>query len=262
MNILAIDTSTKVASVAVKFNDKIISKNVSNEITHSEKLLPLVDEILKKSDTDIKSMNILACSNGPGSFTGIRIGLATIKGVGNVLKKPIFAINSTLLLAVEDFFLNKDIDTSKPIYICSLMDARNERAYYGIYLFKKDKNDKLLVTELLTVSNDYIDEILNKISSLNLNKDVPLIFCGNCISHFESVIVNYYSNTINTTEAEQQEVIISKANVFPDAKYIIKYLENSNDIKNNKNMYDYNTLDAVYARMSQAERMKKSESKR
>ena len=258
MNILAIDTSTKIASVAIKFNDKIISKNVFNEITHSEKLLPLIDEMFKASGSSLNNMDVLSCSNGPGSFTGIRIGLATIKGFGHILKKPIFAINSTLLLSIEDFFLNQDIDTSNPIYICSLMDAKNERTYYGIYLFEKDENNKIKVTETLKVSNDYINDVLNKISNLNLNKNIPLVFCGDCINHFETIIENYYSDIQKNHE---QEIIISKANVFPDAKYIIKYIDESNDIQNNKNIYDYNTLDAVYARMSQAERMKKSENK-
>lgn len=256
MNILAIDTSTKVASVAVKKDDKIIGKNISNEITHSEKLLPLVDQMLTISDTKLKSMDLLACTNGPGSFTGIRIGLATIKGFAHVTGKKIFAINSTLLLAIEDYYMNIQNlkkEKNQPIYICSLMDARNERVYFAVYLFNT-VYDKLVVTNIIDVTNNYIDEALDKISDAIQNKDIPLAFCGDCIEHFGEKISEYFQNL---KKEKIDNIQISKNNVFPDAKYIIKYIQNIQDPK--KYICDYNTLDAVYARMSQAERVKKNE---
>ena len=79
MNILSIDTTTKVAGVSLQYNNEITKKSLSNEVTHSEKLLPLIDEILNENNISLKDIDMYACINGPGSFTGIRIGLSTLK---------------------------------------------------------------------------------------------------------------------------------------------------------------------------------------
>lgn len=99
MNILAIDTTTKTASVSVKTNNNIYTDSIQNEITHSEKLLPLIDKVLTNSKLNLKDISMLACINGPGSFTGIRIGLSTIKAFSQVQNINIFSINSLELLA-------------------------------------------------------------------------------------------------------------------------------------------------------------------
>ena len=90
MNILAIDTTTKKASVALKVQDKIIIKEIDNEITHSEKLLPLLDSVLKEANLMLKDIDLFVCVQGPGSFTGLRIGIATIKALAKVTQKPIY----------------------------------------------------------------------------------------------------------------------------------------------------------------------------
>ena len=99
MNILGIDTTTKIASCSVLNDEKYYIKSINNEITHSEKLLPIVNETLIESGTDLDGINILACINGPGSFTGLRIGLATIKAFAQVKDLPIFSISSIDLIS-------------------------------------------------------------------------------------------------------------------------------------------------------------------
>ena len=81
MKILGIDTTTKSASCSVLNEDKYYTKAISNEITHSEKLLPIIHETLEESNLKIKDIELLLAINGPGSFTGIRIGLATVKAL-------------------------------------------------------------------------------------------------------------------------------------------------------------------------------------
>ena len=125
MNILGIDTSTKKANVCIKKDKLIVDKNINNEITHSEKLLPLLDECLKESNCKLQDIDYLATSIGPGSFTGIRIGIATIKAIAKVLEVPIFAVPSLDMLAYTD----KDDDAN---YAISIMDAKNNRIYYGV----------------------------------------------------------------------------------------------------------------------------------
>ena len=94
MNILAIDTTTKKANIGISIDGKSTIKTVDNEITHSEKLLPLIDNVLKETNCNIKDIDVFACTTGPGSFTGIRIGLATVKALTKVTDAKIFSINS------------------------------------------------------------------------------------------------------------------------------------------------------------------------
>lgn len=90
MNILAIDTSSKICSVSI-LEDKnlIIEKHNNDEKTHSQKLMPLVDEIFKESEYSLEDMDLFACCIGPGSFTGLRIGISTVKAFSDVTQIPV-----------------------------------------------------------------------------------------------------------------------------------------------------------------------------
>ena len=143
MNILSIDTTTKIAAVTLKKDDKIISEAKENEITHSEKLLPLIDDILKKENLDITDISMYMVLNGPGSFTGVRIGLATIKAFAFVTNTKIFSISSLKAMAIVSYLknMNDKNNETKTKYILSLIDARNDRAYYSL--------NKLYIKEIL-----------------------------------------------------------------------------------------------------------------
>ena len=100
MKILAIDTSSEICSVAILENDKLIDKNeLDNGKTHSENLMPLLDELLKRNSLNIKNIEMLACCVGPGSFTGIRIGVSTIKPIAEVLNIKIATVTSLEVLS-------------------------------------------------------------------------------------------------------------------------------------------------------------------
>ena len=135
MKVLAIDTTTKKATVALKADDKIYVKELDNEITHSEKLLPLLDEVLTEADVCLKDIDLFATTLGPGSFTGVRIGIATIKAIAKVTNKKIFGTTSLELLALDGI---KKVE-STPKYVLALMDARNTRVYYNLYKYVDGK---------------------------------------------------------------------------------------------------------------------------
>ncbi len=85
MKILSIDTTSEVCGVAILEDENLIIENsLSNGLTHSENLMPLVKEALEKSDLTLKDIDIIACCTGPGSFTGIRIGVASVKAMAEV----------------------------------------------------------------------------------------------------------------------------------------------------------------------------------
>ena len=128
MKILGIDSSGIVASVAVVENDNLIAEyTVNYKKTHSQTLLPMLDEIAKMTELDLNTVDAIAVAAGPGSFTGLRIGSATAKGLGLALKKPLVGVPTVEALAYNLY------DTAG--LICPIMDARRSQVYTGIYRF-------------------------------------------------------------------------------------------------------------------------------
>ena len=228
MNILGIDTTTKIASCSVLNNEKYYIKSIDNEITHSEKLLPIIDETLIESGTDLDGINLLACINGPGSFTGLRIGLATIKAFAQVKDLPIFSISSIDLITYTAY---KKLEENNEAYILSLIDARNNRVYYGINKLSF-KDNKILIEKVKDVDNDTIDNVLSSI------KDKDLVIAGNCINKFRDNLSSISTKLID---------------IYPTTNDLINCYLNLADTS--KYMYNAYSLDALYARKSQAERM-------
>ena len=102
MKILALDSSGLVASVAVVENDTLLAEyTVNYKKTHSQTLLPMLDEISNMTELDLSTIDAIAVAGGPGSFTGLRIGSATAKGLGLALEKPLISIPTTAAIAVQ-----------------------------------------------------------------------------------------------------------------------------------------------------------------
>ena len=137
MRILALDSSGLVASVAIvagadgKADAQTIGEYTMNyKKTHSQTLLPMLDELVKMTEVDLKTVDAIAVAAGPGSFTGLRIGSATAKGLGLALKKPLIHIPTLEGLAYNLYGIEG--------LICPLMDARRGQVYTGIYRFDTD----------------------------------------------------------------------------------------------------------------------------
>lgn len=128
MKILGLDSSGLVASVAVLEDGNLIAEYTTNyKKTHSQTLLPMLDEVKKMIDLDLTSLDAIAVAAGPGSFTGLRIGSATAKGLGLALDKPIVPVPTVEALAYQLWEAEGDI--------CPIMDARRNQTYTGIYTF-------------------------------------------------------------------------------------------------------------------------------
>ena len=248
MNILGIDTSTKKTNVCIKKDDVVTSKNIDNEITHSEKLLPLIDESLKEASLKLSDMNLLACCIGPGSFTGIRIGIATVKAFAKVLNRNIFSASSLDIIAYTN------ISSTPSDYVLSIMDAKNSRIYYCLY--KTKKIDDIYVLEpLIDYSNDVMDAALEKISDALLNENLTsttsLEVIGDCANMYKDLFVSKLdsicSDIVISNETISADTLITMAENYIKANY------------SNNMMKDYLTLDALYVRPSQAERAKNNE---
>ena len=136
MKILALDGFGLVASVAVAEDDNLIAEyTVNYKKTHSQTLLPMLDEIAKMTELDLNTIDAIAVAAGPGSFTGLRIGSATAKGLGLALKKPLIPIPTVEGLAYNLY--------GTKALICPLMDARRNQVYTGIYEFSGENFKKV-----------------------------------------------------------------------------------------------------------------------
>lgn len=146
MIILAISTSSSNASVSLLEDDKLIKElNISDQRTHSEKLMPLIEELFKTTNLQLSQVNLIACDIGPGSFTGIRIGVASVKAMAEAKEIPVVGVSSLEALAYNV----RGFD-----YICSIIDARNNQVYSAIF----NKNYELI--------SDYFADNINNLTSI------------------------------------------------------------------------------------------------
>ncbi len=126
MKILSVDSSSVTASVAITENGKILSeKFINNGLTHSQTLMPMVEEVINESGVSVKGIDLFAITNGPGSFTGVRIGIASVKGMADALSKKCFAVST--LEAIAEPLKNQDV------IACAVMDARCNQVYTAIF---------------------------------------------------------------------------------------------------------------------------------
>ena len=125
MRILCIDTSSKLCSVAVLDDTKLINKiELNNGLTHSETLMPLVKQVLTDSNLSLSDINLLVSDIGPGSFTGIRIGVATCKAFSDSVNIPCVGISALEVLAYN---------SKNDGLICSTIDCKNDNCYFALY---------------------------------------------------------------------------------------------------------------------------------
>lgn len=172
MKLLALDSSGLVASVAIVTEDTMLAEYTLNfKKTHSQTLLPMLEEVVKMVELDLSQVDAIAVTAGPGSFTGLRIGSATAKGLGLALEKPIVAIPTLEGLAYNLCGTDK--------LVCPMMDARRNQVYTGLYEFAG--NELKIVLEQTAVA---VNEILEEIN--RLGKEV--IFLGDGTAVYKDII--------------------------------------------------------------------------
>ena len=174
MLILGISTSSNIASVALSKDAECIKElNINNNKTHSEKLLPLINELLSETNIKLQDINLIACDNGPGSFTGIRIGISTVKAIAESLNIPVIAVSSLEGLAYN-------IHDSE--CICSLIDARNNQVYCGLF----DSNHTL-------IGNYMADDINTILPVINQNQGISFVGDG-AVAHKVLLNINDFKS--------------------------------------------------------------------
>lgn len=137
MKILGIESSSLVASAAILADGLVIAEyTVNHKKTHSQTLLPMIDEIVRMTELDLHELDAIAVSGGPGSFTGLRIGSATAKGIGLALEKPLIHVPTLDAMAWNLYGCAH--------LICPIMDARRGQVYTGIYTFESEEDFQVI----------------------------------------------------------------------------------------------------------------------
>lgn len=162
MIVLSIDSSSKVATVAILKDDVLLGEYILNDKReHSVILMPLIENLLKECNLSIDDIDGYVVSKGPGSFTGLRIGMATIKGMSFGNNKPYISISSLDALAYNLISFNG--------IICPIMDALKENVYTALYKNNNDSLEKIMDYTALD-----IDELVNLLK----DKNEEVIFVG------------------------------------------------------------------------------------
>ena len=173
MTIIGIESSALVASVAIMDEERLIAEfTVNNKKTHSQTLLPMLDEAVRAAGTDMESIDAIAISRGPGSFTGLRIGSATAKGLGLALNKPIVEVPTLKALAWNLFGTGDAL-------VCPIMDARRSEVYSGVYSFDGE--------DMQTVIEEKAGPLAELIGELN-EQGKTVIFLGDGVPVYSEML--------------------------------------------------------------------------
>lgn len=172
MKILGLDSSGLVASVAVVEDDNLCAEYTVNfKKTHSQTLLPMLDVIADMIQLDLNTVDGIAVAAGPGSFTGLRIGSATAKGLGLALKKPLVAVPTLDALAYNLY------DASG--VVCPIMDARRNQVYTGIYEYVDHQLQNVRSSDALDVH-----QLIQELNQMNRE----VIFLGDGVGVYRDVL--------------------------------------------------------------------------
>ncbi len=222
MKILAVDTSSNVASAAIVDGDKLVCESVlNNKLTHSQTLMPMIDEVFKKSELKPDNIDLFAVSNGPGSFTGLRIGVTTIKGLAHACNKPVCGVNTLEALAYNLPFC--------PYIISPIMDARREQVYNAFYKWENG-----MLKEITSPRAISLEECLEEL----LKRNEKVVFLGDGVPVFREKIAD---------KLKEQALFAPQLACTQRASCVAECAKNKETI-------NYSELAPMYFRKSQAER--------
>lgn len=181
MKILSIDTSSNVCGVSILEDTKLICKLDAIAInSHSETLMPMISDALAKANLSIDDINLIVCDIGPGSFTGIRIGVATVKAFRDSKNIDLVGITSLECLAKQ---LCDDIPNNS--LICTMIDCKNDNCYYALY--QKNGNE---LDVLISPDSDSVETTLSIVDTYleDSNETGNIYFIGDATSNYKSDI--------------------------------------------------------------------------
>lgn len=165
MKILAVDTSSSVAAVAVMENEKLLGEySINHKKTHSQRLMPMIAELLSSLELSPKDIDIYAASSGPGSFTGLRIGVTAVKAMAYAAGKPVVSVPTLDAIAYNIPMCDS--------FVCPIMDARNNQVYTTLYKWEKGFQIRVL---------DYMGIHVEELTQIIKEKSNSVVFVGDAV---------------------------------------------------------------------------------
>lgn len=243
MKILAMDSSGLVASAAIVTEEAVLAEYTTNyKKTHSQTLLPMIQEIVAMTETELSELSAIAVTAGPGSFTGLRIGSATAKGLGQALRIPLISVPTTLALA-WNFAGSTSI-------VCPLMDARRSQVYTGLYRWNFEMQCMDSLTGQLAVP---VEEIIEKINE----NGQPVIYLGDGMDAYRTVLcektkVPYYLAPMHQSRQSAASVAACVTAYLRQGGSLNETADKTEDSK--VCVIGADAFTPVYLRKSQAER--------
>ncbi len=224
MKILAVDTSTSAATAAILEDGRLVCEYILNiNRAHSQKIMGIIDELFKKSGISPGEIDLYACSAGPGSFTGLRIGASIIKGMSQTFGKPIVGVPTLDALAYNLYNCTG--------LVCPMLDAQRGMVYSSLYSWKKGKLVKL---------EDYRAIPIEELLALLKSKNEPVSFLGDGVLIFEEKLKNgleeYYTASADSLLPRAASCAMAAMDLYQKG-----------------NIDTYSTFKLTYIRKSQAE---------
>jgi tRNA threonylcarbamoyladenosine biosynthesis protein TsaB len=244
MRILGVDTATSTASVAVTDNGQIIAEEISSRSAsanggdghhfsgnHAEILLPLIQSVLQSAGISVAELSCLAVSIGPGSFTGLRIGLSTVKGLAYGWGIPVVGVSTLLANAARV----TDFDG----LICSFLDARKKQVYAAVFHRRGDECERLTEDSILTPP-EAIDR------ARKLQNGAPCLFIGDGTVAYEKLLLESFGNGVTLRTGDGRPSVASAVARLSNGECCIS------------NLKTLGSLAPVYLRPSEAEVKRKN----
>ena len=223
IKVLALDSSAEVSTVAICQGDRLLSEiTVNTGNTHSQTLLPAVEQALKMAALTVNDIDLFACSTGPGSFTGVRIGVATVKGIAYGKNKPCVSVSTLDALAYNLSGYNG--------ILCPVMNARRSQVYNALFECESGNITRICPDRAIAISE--LDDELKDVEK-------PIYLCGDGYNITADSLINSKCEYVPTRQRYQSAYSVSQI--------ALKKYENGH-------MHSDTELVPIYLRPSQAER--------
>lgn len=181
MKILALDTSSMTATVAILDDNKLIGEyTLNHKKSHSQKLMPMIDELIKSCDLTPNEIDVFAVSLGPGSFTGLRIGIATMTAMAQALDKTVVGVPTLEALAFN-------LHNTQGL-VCPIIDAQRDLVYTGVYEWIDGEMVEVMQQQVLS-----IDELINMLKK----EEKKVFFVGDALDKFYNILKENLGNQFN-----------------------------------------------------------------
>lgn len=195
MIILSVDTSGPVASVALMRDGRIAHEIVMNHgLTHSETLMPMIDQLMEASNLALEKVDMFTCVAGPGSFTGVRIGICAVKAMAFALNKPCISLDALEVLAADAYGVEGTI--------CPMLDARRDQVYAAAFVWQNNAIPARIMEDAALSIGDYFDA---------LPQTNTLYFTGDGVKAHEQEIIAHFGSRARIAPMHRQYLRASAA---------------------------------------------------